>query len=62
MKGGTLTRKDPSPDGPNFLVSGGAGAPLADGGHFHYLTIDVNGDRVTATYVPVEDSSSNCSK
>ena len=29
--------------GPGFLVSGGAGAPLAGGGHFHYLTVTVDG-------------------
>ena len=62
MKDGTLTRRDPASGGPNFLVSGGAGAPLANGGHFHYLTIAVNGDSVTVTYVPVDDSSSNCSQ
>jgi len=60
MQEGSLTRRDPSLEGPNFLVSGGAGAPLADGGHFHYVTIAVNGDTVTATYVPVDDTSSNC--
>ena len=61
MAGGTLTRKDPSPGGPAFLVSGGAGAPLADGGAFNYLTVQVSGDTVTVTYVPVTDTSSNCS-
>ena len=60
MEAGTLTRKDPSSHGPNFFVSGGAGARLADGGHFHHLTIAVNADLVTVTYVPVDDSSSNC--
>lgn len=60
MKGGTLSRRDPSINGPNFLVSGGAGAPLANGGRFHYLAIAVNGNEVTVTYVPVDDSSSNC--
>jgi Calcineurin-like phosphoesterase len=57
----TFSRKDPSSKGPSFLVSGGAGAPLADGGHFHYLNVSVEGENVTATYVPITDTSSNCS-
>lgn len=56
----TFSRKDPSSKGPSFLVSGGAGAPLAGGGHFHYLTVKVDGDSVTAKYVPIGDTSSNC--
>jgi len=59
--GGSLTRRDPSANGPNYLVSGGAGAPLAHGGEFHFLRIAVNGPTVSVTYVPVADSSSNCS-
>jgi Calcineurin-like phosphoesterase len=62
MKQGTLTRRDPSPLGPNYLVSGGAGAPLAEGGHFNYLRVAVKDSEVTAAYVPVEDLVGNCSQ
>jgi hypothetical protein len=47
-----------------FLVTGGAGAPLSknatSGAYFHYLTVSVNGSVVTATIVPINDNSSNC--
>lgn len=46
-----------------FLVTGGAGAPLSKSGtgrYFHYLTVSVKGSKVTATIVPVNDTSNNC--
>jgi hypothetical protein len=59
---GPFTRTDPSTAGPSYILSGGAGAPLSGSGYFHYLTVTVNGATVTATIVPINDSSSNCSK
>ena len=58
---GPFTRTDPSSNGPSFIVTGGAGAPLSSGGYFHYLTVNVSGNNVTVTIVPISDTSSNCS-
>ncbi|MCU1245128.1 MAG: putative phosphohydrolase, partial [Acidobacteria bacterium] len=60
---GPFTRTDPSPDGPGYLVTGGAGAPLnSHGGYYHYLTVTVSGNTVTATINHITDTSSNCTK
>jgi len=60
---GPFTRTEPSPNGPGYLVTGGAGAPLnSHGGYYHYLTVTVNGSTVTATINHITDTSSNCSK
>jgi hypothetical protein len=60
---GPFTRTDPSPAGPSYLVTGGAGAPLnSHGGYFHYLTVTVDGARVTAAIHRIDDASSNCSQ
>jgi hypothetical protein len=58
---GPFKRTDPSKSGPNFIVTGGAGAPLSSGGYFHYLTVKVDGDKVKVTIVPITDTSTNCS-
>jgi calcineurin-like phosphoesterase family protein len=58
---GPFKRTDPSKKGPDFIVTGGAGAPLSSGGYFHYLTVKVDGDKVKVTIVPITDTSTNCS-
>jgi hypothetical protein len=61
---GPFSRTDPSSTGPNFVVTGGAGAPLANNGtgrFFHYLVVNVNGKNVTMMLVPVTNISSSCS-
>jgi hypothetical protein len=58
---GPFTRTDPSSNGPSYIVTGGAGAPLSSGGYFHYLKVSVSGNNVTVTIVPINDTSSNCS-
>jgi hypothetical protein len=53
---GPYTRTDPSSNGPFFIVTGGAGAPLSSSGtglFFHYLVVNVNNNNVTVTVVPV---------
>jgi hypothetical protein len=58
---GPFTRTDPSADGPSYLVTGGAGAPLnSHGGYYHYLTVTVDGAAVTATIHRIDDTSTNC--
>ena len=57
---GPFSRTDPSASGPSYVVSGGAGAPLSSAGHYHYLSVTVSGANVAATYMPINDSSSNC--
>jgi hypothetical protein len=58
---GPFTRTDPSANGPSYLVTGGAGAPLnSHGGYYHYLTVDVNGATVTTTIHKITDTGSNC--
>jgi len=53
---GPFQRTDPSSAGPGYIVTGGAGAPLANGtgSYFHYLTVNVSGNDVTVTIVPVK--------
>lgn len=59
-------RQDPSPAGPSYVVSGGAGAPLencpggagANCGSFnHYLAFEVDGDTVKVQVVPVSSTA-----
>jgi hypothetical protein len=60
---GPFTRTDPSATGPDYLVTGGAGAPLnSHGGYYHYLTVTVDGATATATIHRIDDTSSNCTK
>lgn len=60
---GPFPRTDPSADGPSYLVTGGAGAPLnSHGGYYHYLTVTVDGAAVTATIHRIDDASSNCTQ
>jgi 3',5'-cyclic AMP phosphodiesterase CpdA len=44
-------RDDPSKDGPYYLVSGGAGAPLDKGGFHNYLVVAVKKHHVDVTMV-----------
>lgn len=49
-------RKDPSQP-PDYLVTGGAGAPLkkdTPGSFFHYLVFQVDGDTITPTLIKVD--------
>ncbi|MBV8202456.1 MAG: metallophosphoesterase, partial [Acidobacteria bacterium] len=39
------TTKPPAP--PSYVISGGAGAPLAAGGYYNYLVVTVNGNQVS---------------
>lgn len=56
------SKKSGSPDGPIYLVSGGAGAPLDScpsgatncSAVHHYLVFDVDGDKVKVKMVPVK--------
>lgn len=48
------SRTDPSQDPPYYLVSGGAGAPLSQGGVYNYLVVSVDGNNITAKMVPVQ--------
>jgi hypothetical protein len=59
-------RQDPSPLGPSYLVSGGAGAPLGYcpgsagsrcGSFHHYLAFEVDGDTVKAQVVQVSSTT-----
>ena len=63
---GPYKRTDPSTTGPNYVVTGGAGAPLmtnvTSGSFFHYLVVNVNGNDVTVTVMKISDSSNNCPK
>ena len=45
------SRDDPSSDAPYYLVSGGAGAPLAAGGFHNYLAVSVKKAHVDVTMV-----------
>ena len=56
------SKKSPSSDGPTYLVSGGAGAPLDScpsdaekncSSSYHYLVFEVNGDKVDVKVVMV---------
>ncbi|HKP05067.1 MAG TPA: metallophosphoesterase [Chthoniobacterales bacterium] len=61
-----VDRQDPSSQGPSYLVSGGAGAPLdtcpasacSNCGSFnHYLAFEVDGDTVKVQLVPIPSNS-----
>jgi hypothetical protein len=72
--GTTLTpsdRQDPSTEGPSYLVSGGAGAPLDScpgsagsncNSFNHYLVFGVDGDTVKVQVVPVSSSGKKAQK
>ena len=56
-------KKSPSKDGPSYLVSGGAGAPLGScpsgtttncSNHHHYLVFEVNGKQVDVKVVMIQ--------
>ncbi len=47
-------RTDPSKDPPYYLISGGAGAPLAKGGAYNYLVVSVDGSKIKVKMVPVQ--------
>ncbi len=44
-------RTAPSQDPPYYLISGGAGAPLDDGGFYHYLVVTVDGNNIQVEMV-----------
>jgi calcineurin-like phosphoesterase family protein len=59
-------RQDPSDQGPSYLVSGGAGAPLDNcpdgagpncGSYNHYLVFEVDGGRVKVQVIQVQPSA-----
>ncbi len=41
-------------DGVTYMISGGGGSKLADGGRYHYLEVDVTGAAVTIRALPLE--------
>jgi hypothetical protein len=57
---GPFERTDPAGAKPAYAITGGAGAPLtkkatpATGGYHHYLVVQVDGAKVTATVVKVQ--------
>ena len=62
---GNLSRASPSSDGPTYLVTGGAGAPLSgcddkpkDGAYYHYLLVSVDGPKIDVTVRRL--SNQNC--
>jgi hypothetical protein len=60
---GTMSRTAPSSDGPTYLITGGAGAPLAgcsdgkpkDGAYSHYLLVNVDGPAISVAVRRIGD-------
>lgn len=51
LTGNRSVRRSATSAPPSYVVSGGAGAPLAKGGFYNYLVFTVDGSQVSFTMV-----------